>query len=167
MLLEALSGSDILERRSHDDGAAVGNEYNPRKIFQNFVNRLALICQVEPNGDAVSSCAILREPEKVVYLLASNHRSDMQLGAVARALRSLLEMVPRWEEESHDDNTELRHRMLREVLALSWCRVKRYLVCFITELSQCIASCQRSELGRGTLYHSRASLTCTKLTILS
>ena len=148
MLLEALSGADVLERRSHGDTTSAGDEYNPRQIFQNFVNRLALICQVEPNGDAVSSCAVLQEPDKVVYLFASNHRSTSQLTVVARALRSLLEMVPQLDEESDDDNSGIRDRMLQEVLALSWCRVTRYLKCFITELSHCIANCEQTQPDR-------------------
>lgn len=149
MLLEALSRPTVLEKRSHDDTSSRGDEYDPQQIFHHFVNRLALICQVEPNGDAVSSCVVTQEPDKVVYVFASNHRTEAQLTVVAQALRGILEMVPPLEDSADVDPAEIRDKMLREVLALSWCRVRRYLKGLAKELGNCIASCQRSQNQRG------------------
>ena len=155
MLLEALSQPTVLEKRGHDGTASRGDdEYDPQQIFHHFVNRLALICHVEPSGDAVSSCVVTQEPDKVVYVIASNHRSEAQLTVVAQALRGILEMVPleEEEEESDGDTSEIRDKMLREVLALSWCRVRRYLKALAKELGDCIASCQRSPKARGVFF---------------
>lgn len=148
MLLNALSQPDVLKRRSQDE-AARRDEYEPEQIFQHFVNRLALICHVEPNGDSVSSCVVMQEPDKVVYLIASNHMPDGQMARIAQALEKILSMVPTEEEPTDDDYAEIRGAMLREILALSWCRVYHYLKVFTKELGACIAYCQRNQTERG------------------
>lgn len=112
MLLNAVSQPDVLKRRSHDE-AARGDEYDPQQIFHHFVNRLALICHVEPGGDYVSSCVVTQEPDKVVYVIASNHVPDGQMAAVARGLETILSMVPTEEDIANDDDANIRGAMLQ------------------------------------------------------
>ncbi|SPO01785.1 uncharacterized protein DNG_04458 [Cephalotrichum gorgonifer] len=156
VLLDALNAPTVLKRRSYNDSTH-GDTYDPEKIFHHFVSRVALICQVEPNGDAVSSCVVLQEPDRVEYVFTSNHRTKKQLASVAQALRGILDMVPPMDEESDKDDLEIRSKMLRAVLALSWCRVRRYLNALSQELRPCMASCER----KGTEREKIASLTYT------
>lgn len=148
MLLDALSRPTVLKRRRYDDSPRE-DAYDPEQIFHHFVTCVALLCQVEPNGDAVSSCVVLQEPDKVEYVFTSNHRSQNQLANVAQALRAILEMVPPMEEASDKDDLEIRDKMLRAVLALNWCRVRRYLNSLGQELRYCTASCERKGTERG------------------
>lgn len=148
MLLHALSAPAVLERRMHDDTSG-GNESYPQQIFHSFVNQLALICQVDSNGDAVSSCVVTQEPDKVVYVFASNSRSEKALEDTARSLRGILDMVPPLDESAYDTNYEIRGRMLRAVLALTSSRVWRYLKALGQQTRDCIASCERRGTERG------------------
>ena len=78
---------------------------------------------MERSRDAVSSCVVIQEPDKVVYLIASNHLLDSQLTTVAQALERIMIMVPTAEDWTNEDDTEIRDVILGEVLALSWCSV--------------------------------------------
>lgn len=139
----------MLKRRSLHDTSG-GDEFDPQQIFHSFVNRLALICQIEPNGDAVSSCVVTQEPDKIVYVFASNYRAEKQLEDVAQALKGILEMVPPLDESREEPSAEARDEVLRAVLALNWSRVWRYLKYLRQEAKDCIASCERRGTERGT-----------------
>ena len=149
MLLHALSAPTVLKRRRHDNTSG-GNEYDPQQIFHLFVNQLALICQVDSNGDAVSSCVVTQEPDKVVYVFASNCRSEEGLEDTSRSLSGILEMVPPFDESADNQDFETRGRMLRAVLALTSSRVSRYLKALGQQTKDCIASCERRETERGS-----------------
>lgn len=149
MLLHALGAPTVLKRRSHDDTSS-GDEFDPEKIFHTFVNRLALICQVNCDGDAVSSCVVTQEPDKVVYVFASNYRSEKQLEDVARSLKGILDMVPPLDETADDPVSETHGEMLRAVISLTGSRIWRYLNALGQHTEQCIASCERRKTKRGT-----------------
>lgn len=147
IFLTALNSPEM-ERRSQG-GTLRRAEPEPSQIFHNFVNRVALMCQTKPGGDAVSASTVLQDPSKVVYLFTSGCRDDHQLEDVAQELTTILKMVSVEHETDDVDTPALQRAIIRAIIALVEPRVKCYLNNLAEHLEGCIASCQRERYGQG------------------
>ena len=148
LLLTAVNKSPEMERRGHV-GTIPPVGRGSSEIFHNFVNRVALLCQTDSGGDAVSACTILQSPRKVVYVFTSNSQEDSQLEFVAKEVTAILKMIPLQHETDDADAPALRHGILQAILALVKNRVERYLNKLVEHLEGCIASCQRKRYNQG------------------
>jgi hypothetical protein len=114
--------------------------------FHVFVNKLSQICDYELNGKSVTACVVLQEPDRVLYLLASNDRKTRELEDMRAKLMSILTILREniiadaADRKSDDD---LSDRLLRLVLAYHKRRVDSYLLTLSKALIDCADACKR------------------------
>lgn len=146
-LLTALNKCRGMERRSGSRtlGRLTGDQVH---TFQDFVNRVALLCQTKAGGDAVSACVVLQTFSGVMYLFTSNSRQDSELEEVAREVESILRMVS--SRQKADVETLMSHKeILRKILLLVRPRVQLYLKRLVGLLEKCIETCKRETDEQG------------------
>lgn len=148
ILLKALHNSPGMEKRAHS-GAAPLAQHEPGQIFHDFVNRVALLCQTQAGGDAVSACTVLEPPSGVDYVFTSNSQKDSQLRLVADEVTEILRMVSKGNDNDDDESLESRQKILLKILSLVRPRIKCYLNCLGEFIENCIADCQRQNRKKG------------------
>ncbi|PKS09163.1 hypothetical protein jhhlp_003777 [Lomentospora prolificans] len=142
VLLDVLGKADDSIRpglRLHSE-PPLQNSYDIERIFRGFVDKLALICQNEPNGDAVTAATVLQAPDKVLYVFASNNRTKGEHAKLRNSVKRVLELLHQKAPiaKSADDETE--SAILSLILLLNRARIKSYLRKLGNELDGCIRS---------------------------
>lgn len=127
---------------------------SPSRTFECFVNKLAQVCDSRRGGDTVTSLAILRLPDKLLYVFASNQRSSKEIDRVSEFIYSLLYYVGTVGAQAgsfgdEESSTMFRH-LLRNILAFNSNRVKYYAKGLARRLGECIADCERDNLEHST-----------------
>jgi len=125
----------------------------PEQLFNNFVSRLAQICDSRPGGFTVTASVVLqRNDAKVEYVLGSNRRSPGDLGTLKGYVTSILESLQSVATcESGDREEELLSSLLREILRFNRDRVKNYLKRLTESLEICLNLCEKEDSSQGEL----------------
>jgi len=150
---------DVLERAGSsnqrsirlDSDVSLERSLDPEQIFRGFVNRLALICQNEPSGNTVTAAAILQEPDKVLYVFASNARPKSKHRKLRESVWLILRLLSSWTQSGRSGQSGneglVLNLVLNLVLVLNHLRIRSYLSCLGEHLKDCIQALRNSEKG--------------------
>jgi hypothetical protein len=109
--------------------------------YQNFLCKLAQICDIQKGGDTVTALVALRGSQGPSYLFASNNRKEMELERAKKFLFDLLDTVGRNADNLNEK--PLRKQVLWRILEFNFPRFSLYLKNLTSALADCIEDCRR------------------------
>lgn len=137
--------TEVCERgpaRKPADPPPHSNQSSEEK-FKTFVNKLAQICDFEPRGKTVTSCAVLQLPTKVLYLFVSNDRAK---NALKTMRKGIVEVLGTLKDNIQSDyamtDDALKLRLLRRILHMNHVRVRSYLELLGKQIQKCVGFCE-------------------------
>lgn len=115
----------------------------PEQSFHCFINKLSQVCDNIRGGPTVTSFTVLQEPDKVVYVFASNQRNQDELDVTKEFIISILQQLGEASIETEDRTREAFTTLLYPILAFNRPRIEVYAERLSKELEKCIQVCHR------------------------
>ncbi|KAF6814674.1 hypothetical protein CSOJ01_03897 [Colletotrichum sojae] len=143
------------QTRAPSDAERPEPSENPSRTFECFVNKLAQVCDSRRGGDTVTSLAILRHPDRLQYVFASNQRNAKDIEKTSEFVYSLLYYVgsrgPQPESPGGDESSTIFRHLLRNILNFNSKRIRCYAKGLAKHLGNCIADCERDDSSDASL----------------
>ena len=127
-------------RPSEPADPSSGLSQSPEEAFQCYVYKLAQVCDNERGGTTVTSFAVLREPDKIFYIFASNQMTAQQMEDVKAFVTSILTKL----QEAltlGDFGARLTNTIRRDILRFNKPRLDHYIRHFAAQLPECLSRC--------------------------
>ncbi|KAK1985859.1 hypothetical protein LZ30DRAFT_340469 [Colletotrichum cereale] len=142
--LQKACGRGIQEKAPSDTSEAGENH---SRALECFINKLAQICDNKRGGPTVTSLAIIRTPDKLLYVFASNQRSETDAEKPREFVFGLLSYLNRacaTPGFKDDESSPVFQHLLRDILKFNYERIGWYRRSLLERLSQCLVDCSRS-----------------------
>ncbi|KAK1598451.1 uncharacterized protein LY79DRAFT_288616 [Colletotrichum navitas] len=139
--LQQACGRDIREKALSDTSEA---EDNHSRTLECFINKLAQICDNKRHGPTVTSLAIVRPPDKLLYVFASNQRRSEDAQEAREFIFSVLDYLNREFAKPScrdDESSPTFGHLLRTILRFNHKRIRWYRKSLLDRLSQCLVDC--------------------------
>ncbi|KZL85528.1 hypothetical protein CI238_04623 [Colletotrichum incanum] len=146
------------------------SEESHSRTLECFINKLAQTCDNKRHGPTVTSLAIVRPPDKLLYAFASNQRSHEDNEEARGFVFSILHYVNQVCAEPcfRDDecSTVFRH-VLRNILNFNHERIQHYRQSLLERLDQCLRDCERCTSEQSKFVHSLGVWTRNEARLMS
>ncbi|KDN72136.1 hypothetical protein CSUB01_11274 [Colletotrichum sublineola] len=141
--LQKACGRGIQEKAPSETSEA-GEDHN--RVLECFINKLAQICDNKRRGPTVTSLAIVRPPDKLLYVFASNQRSTEDAEEAREFVLSILSYVNRecaMPGFRGDESSPVFRHLLRNILEFNHERIRYYRQSLLESIPQCLVDCTR------------------------
>jgi hypothetical protein len=145
VLTWALTQGYRIQGRLHGDIEPDGSQGAERE-FHYFVNKLAMVCDSKKHGETVTSFVILQKPDQVVYMFASNSRTDAELAATKNFIEGLIGKVGRATLSSAAEKKASQKAVLQDIILFNEPRLTYYVQSFAAAAERCIGAYDRDSM---------------------
>ncbi|KAH7407649.1 hypothetical protein BKA64DRAFT_706060 [Cadophora sp. MPI-SDFR-AT-0126] len=142
LLLAALNLTSPDHQTPKAPDLSQGVAQSPELDFHCFVNKLALLCDSDRNGNTVTAVVVLQYPDHIQYRFASNQRKDADLSQTQSFLENILETLGATDVS---DLPMLSSHILRKVISFTRPRIGSYVKSLKEQTALCINDCQRDD----------------------
>jgi cytochrome P450 len=119
----------------------------PKDAFQCFLNKLAQICDTERGGKTVTAFTVLKHPDHIEYVFASNQRKLKGLVEAQGFVKDLLTCLGEVELSALDG---LKSAMIRKIICFGKPRIQGYIGDLKAHTATCIEFCKKETTDEGT-----------------
>jgi hypothetical protein len=144
VLLDGLNDALIHNQFSKAPDLSLDAEQSPEHSFHCFVNKLGQLCDSKRGGDTVTAFVVLKYPDRIQYLFASNQREIEDLIRAQTFITYVLQTLGKTDKDKLQGMTS---HILRESLSFTRPRVEYSVKVLKIQAAACISTCEKEETG--------------------